>query len=203
MPTPVPHDVQFFATPDELRAWLEAHHDIADELWLGYHRKASGRPTVTWEQVVDEALCYGWIDGVRQRLEEGSAQRLTPRRPGSIWSARNVARVAALRAEGRMRPAGDAAFARRRDDRTAIYSFEAGRELDEAAEAAIRTDPEAWAFWEAQPRGYRRVGSHWVMSAKRPETRARRIAALAAACARGERLVALTGASRRPRTEDP
>ena len=113
-PSPQPHDVRFFATPEELRDWFDANHETADELWIGYYRKATGRPSVDWSQAVDEALCVGWIDGVRYRLDDTShAQRFTPRRKGSIWSAINVAKVAALTAEGRMRPAGLAAFGAR------------------------------------------------------------------------------------------
>jgi uncharacterized protein YdeI (YjbR/CyaY-like superfamily) len=197
MPTPVPHDIIFFSSPAELRAWLEGNHATADELWLGYRPKASGIPTVTWEQVVDECLCFGWIDGVRIRVDGGSAQRLTPRRPGSNWSARNVGRVDALRREGRMHPAGEAAFARRRDDRTAIYSFEAGLVLDAEAESSLRAADGAWAFWEAQPRGYRRLATHWVMSAKRPETRARRLAQLVAESAARRRIAAVAPRPRR------
>jgi uncharacterized protein YdeI (YjbR/CyaY-like superfamily) len=197
VPTPVPHDIIFFASPAELRNWLEANHATADELWLGYRPKATGLPSVTWEQVVDECLCYGWIDGVRIRVDGGSAQRLTPRRPGSNWSARNVSRVEALRSEGRMRPPGEAAFAKRRDDRTGVYSFDAGLAFDAEAEASLRAADGAWAFWEAQPKGYRRLATHWVMSAKRPETRQRRLAQLAADCAAGRRIGALAPQSRR------
>ena len=197
MPTPVPHDVIFFASPAELRSWLAANHASASELWLGYRLKASGQPSVTWEEVVDECLCYGWIDGVRIRVEGGSAQRLTPRREGSNWSARNVGRVDALRAEGRMQPAGEAAFAKRRADRTAIYSFDGAIAFDGAAEAALHANDAAREFWENQPRGYRRQATHWVMSAKRPETRQRRLAQLIADSAAGRRLGVLTSPARK------
>ncbi len=147
--------------------------------------------------MVDELLAVGWIDGVRMPLTaEAHAQRVTPRRPGSIWSARNVARVEALRAEGRMQPAGEAAFARRREDRTAVYSFDGGWAFDEAADAALRAKLDAWAWFEAQPPGYRRQAVHWVMSAKRTETREARLAKLADGCATGERLPEITGRAR-------
>jgi uncharacterized protein YdeI (YjbR/CyaY-like superfamily) len=191
-----PHDVLFFACTGELRAWLEANHASAEELWVGYPAKGSGLPTITWVQVVDEILCYGWIDSVRMPLESGAAQRITPRRPGSIWSDRNVGRVESLRAEGRMAPAGEAAFALRKHDRTGVYSFEREWALDEAAEAALSADPAGFAFWEAQPRSYRRAASAWIMSAKRPETRARRLDKVVAGCAAGERLVEITGRAR-------
>ena len=124
MPAPTPHDIAWFDSPEELRDWLEANHETATERWIGMRPKAAGLPTVTWEQIVDEVLCVGWIDGVRYRTEGGSCIRITPRRAGSVWSARNIGRVEALRAEGRMRPGGEAAFGRRREDRSAIYAFE-------------------------------------------------------------------------------
>ena len=183
-----PHDILFPTSPEELRAWLAANHDTADERWIGFRPKASGLPTITWPELVDEVLCVGWIDGIRKSVDGGSAIRITPRRDGSVWSARNVGRVEALRGEGRMQAAGEAAYARRREDRTAIYSFEAPLDLDHAATAAIDAAPGAREFWERQPPGYRRATTHWVMSAKRPETRAKRLAALVEACVRGERI---------------
>ena len=175
-----PHDVTFFATADELREWLDANHETADELWLGYYKKASGRPSVTWEQVVEEALCVGWVDSVRKGVDDDvSVQRLTPRRKGSTWSARNVAIVERLTGEGRMRPAGLAAFEARTDARTAIYSYEQPPTVmtdDELARFAA--DAAAWADWERRPASYRRVATHWITSAKQPTTRERRLARL-------------------------
>jgi uncharacterized protein YdeI (YjbR/CyaY-like superfamily) len=198
MVRPVPHDVAFFASILELRAWLEANGGTADELWVGMRRASKAAPFL-WADLVDELLCAGWIDSVRMPLDaDHHATRVTPRRAGSVWSARNVGRVEALRAQGRMRPAGEAAFAKRREDRTAIYSFDGGFAFDEAAEAAIRARPGAWAWFEAQPPGYRRQAAHWVMSAKREETRAGRLAKLIDGCAAGERLPEITGAARRP-----
>jgi uncharacterized protein YdeI (YjbR/CyaY-like superfamily) len=190
-----PHDIVWFESPVELHDWLVQHHETEPELWVGMRPKASGMPTVSWPEIVDEVLCVGWIDSVRMPAGGGSCIRITPRRPGSVWSARNVGRVAVLRVEGRMLPAGEAAFALRRDDRTAIYSFEREPELDGEAEAAIR-DAGGWAFWEAQPRTYRRAAAHWVISAKRPTTRARRVGALVAACAARARLAELSPRSR-------
>jgi uncharacterized protein YdeI (YjbR/CyaY-like superfamily) len=194
----VPHHVAFFASVAELRAWLEANGEAADELWVGLARASKARPApFLWAGLVDEILCVGWIDGVRMPFDaEWHAIRITPRRTGSVWSARNVGRVEALRAEGRMRPAGEAAFARRREDRTAIYSFDGAWAFDEAAEAAIRAVPAAWAWFEAQPPGYRRQAAHWVMSAKRAETRAGRLEKLIDGCAEGERLSEITGVAR-------
>src|SRR5262245_1157545 len=115
----------FFPTPADWRQWLARHHRREDELWVGFHKRASGKPSITWPESVDEALCFGWIDGLRKRIDEVSYKiRFTPRRPGSVWSAVNVKRVKELTALGRMRPAGLRAFEKREDDRTAIYSFE-------------------------------------------------------------------------------
>ena len=191
-----PHDVLFFASTGELRAWLEANHASAVELWVGVWSKASGRQAFAWADLVDELLSFGWIDSVLMPYEGARAIRVTPRRPGSIWSDRNVGRVGAMRAEGRMAPAGEAAFALRKHDRTGVYSFEREWALDEAAEAALRADHAGFAFWEAQPRGYRRAASAWIMSAKRPETRDRRLDTVVAGCAAGERLVEITGRAR-------
>jgi len=187
-PTPTPHDVQYFATPDELRAWFDEHHETAAELWLGYYRKATGRPSLDWSQAVDEALCVGWIDGVRYRIDdERHAQRFTPRRRASIWSAVNVRKVAELTAAGRMRPAGLAAFAARTPERTAIYSHERAVASFTAADTArFQADAAAWADWQARAPSYRRQVTHWVTSAKRAETRDRRLDELIRACAAGE-----------------
>jgi uncharacterized protein YdeI (YjbR/CyaY-like superfamily) len=189
-PGPKPHDVRFFATPGELRDWFDANHETADELWLGYYRKSTGRPSVDWSQAVDEALCVGWIDGVRRSVDETSfVQRFTPRRKGSTWSAINVGKVGALTEEGRMRPAGLAAFGARTDGNTAIYSYEraaAAFTLEE--EARFQADAEAWADWTARPPSYRRAVTHWVTSAKQAATRARRLDTLIADSAAGRKV---------------
>jgi uncharacterized protein YdeI (YjbR/CyaY-like superfamily) len=188
--SPQPHDIRFFATAEELRDWFDANHETADELWIGYYRKATGRPSVDWSQAVDEALCVGWIDGVRRSLDESSfVQRFTPRRKGSTWSAVNVAKVAALTEQGRMRPAGNAAFEARSAANTAIYSYErpvAAFTADE--EARIRAETAAWADWESRPPSYRRAVTHWVTSAKADATRARRLEALIADSAAGRKV---------------
>lgn len=188
-PTPTPHDVQFLTTPDELRAWFDAHHAIEDELWLGYPKRSTGEPGLTWSQAVDEALCVGWIDGIRYSLDERShAQRCTPRRKGSTWSAINVAKVAVLTEQGRMRPAGLAAFEARTADNTGVYAYEQPQAAFEPHEtAAFEGDAAGWANWTAEAPWYRRTASHWVISAKRPETRARRLAELIERSAAGER----------------
>jgi uncharacterized protein YdeI (YjbR/CyaY-like superfamily) len=171
----------YFASPEEFRAWLEEHHASESEVLVGYHRKATGRPSMTWQQSVDEALCYGWIDGVRRGVdEERYSIRFTPRKATSTWSAVNIDRFQALQAEGRTRPAGHSAFAARREDRSRIYSYERREEarFEEHEERRFRDNAAAWAFWESRPPGYRRVATHWVVSAKKPETRERRMAQL-------------------------
>jgi len=181
-------DPIFFETPAELRDWLDANHETAPELFVGAWKKATGRPTLTWEQIVEEALCVGWIDSIRRSVPgDGWVIRLTPRRTGSIWSAVNVAKVAELRLAGRLRPAGEAAFAARRADRTAIYSFEraADPELAPAEEARFRANEPAWAWFSAKAPSFRRQALHWVISAKRPETRERRLVTLIASSADG------------------
>jgi uncharacterized protein YdeI (YjbR/CyaY-like superfamily) len=183
-------DAEYFPSPETFRAWLERHHAEREELWVGFHRVSTGRPSLTWREAVDEALCFGWIDGVRKRVDETRhVIRFTPRRPRSIWSAVNIARVEALEAEGRMRDAGRAAFARRDDARSRIYSHErAEARLDATMERRFRQDAAAWAFWTAQPPGYRRTLSWWVISAKRPETQAKRLEALIRRSAAGQRV---------------
>ena len=186
----------FFETPAELRAWLEEHHATASELWVGYYKKASGRPSVTWSQVVDEALCFGWIDGKVQRIDEQRhRQRLTPRKRNSNWSAVNVAKIAELRKQGRMTPAGEAAFAARRDDRTAVYSYERRHEaaFDAEQEAELHANAAAWEWFTAQAPSYRTMATFWVVSAKRPDTRARRLATLIECSAEGRRVPPLAG----------
>jgi uncharacterized protein YdeI (YjbR/CyaY-like superfamily) len=185
---PDPKDVLFFASTDELRDWFDANHESADELWLGYYKKATGRPTITWSDAVDEALCVGWIDSVRYSLDdERSAQRFTPRRKGSVWSAINVRKVAELTAQGRMRPAGLAAFEARDPERTAIYSYErADAALSQEEIGFLRKNRSAWADWERRSPSYKRTVTYWIASAKKPATRARRLEALIEAGTRGE-----------------
>ena len=181
----------YFDGPEAFRAWLEEHHATATEIWVGMYKKHSPKHCMTWSQAVDEALCFGWIDGVMHRVDdERHAQRFTPRKPASNWSAVNIAKVAALRTEGRMRPAGEAAFTRRREDRSAIYSYEQRGEAAFSGEqrAALDADAAAAAFFDAQSPGYRQLATYWVVSAKKPETRERRLAQLIADSAAGRRL---------------
>ncbi len=190
----------FFATPADFRAWLEAHHDTEIELLVGFHKKGSGRASITWPESVDQALCFGWIDGVRRRIDdERYSIRFTPRKPRSTWSAVNVRRVGELTKLGLMHPAGVAAFERRSDDRTAIYSYEQRRtaKLDAEQERRFRANSAAWTWFQAQPAGYRRTAAHWVISAKRPETRDRRLEQLIEDSAAGRTIRPLTPPSER------
>jgi uncharacterized protein YdeI (YjbR/CyaY-like superfamily) len=178
----------FFATPAEFRDWLERHHAEEGELLVGFYKTGSGRPSITWQESVDEALCFGWIDGVRRSLgDEAYTIRFTPRKARSTWSAVNVRRARELIEEGRMTPAGLAAFEARGDDRTAIYSYEQRRQatLDASQEHRFRAEPEAWEWFQARPPSYRRAAIHWVTSAKRPDTRERRLETLIADSAAG------------------
>lgn len=181
----------FFATPAEWRRWLARHHARVDQLWVGFHRKASGRPSITWPESVDEALCFGWIDGLRKTLNAGSyAIRLTPRRAGSIWSVINTQRAAELLKLKRMRPAGLKAYRARTSGRSGVYSFEQRREakLTRAQQRALRANAGAWRFFAAQAPWYRRTATWWVTSAKWEETKQRRLAMLIADSAQGRRV---------------
>lgn len=184
-----------------MRAWFRKHGATERELWVGFWKKETGRASVTWPESVDEALCWGWIDGVRKSIDETAYTiRFTPRKPKSYWSEVNVKRAKALIAESRMAPAGLAAFEARDPARTAEYSFEARhRGLSDADEKAFRRNRAAWAFFEAQPPGYRKLASWWVISAKRDETRARRLATLIADSEAGRRLAGLERPTKKPK----
>ena len=184
----------FFATPAEFRAWLERHHADENEVVVGFYKKATGRPTMSWTDAVREALCFGWIDGIRRSIDaESYSNRFTPRKPSSNWSAVNVRHAEELIRAGRMTPAGLAAFEARASARTGVYSYEQRNEarLDEAQERQFRADEQAWEFFQSQPPGYRQTAIFWVVSAKREETRARRLATLIEDSARGRRIALL------------
>lgn len=171
---------RYFATPAGFRRWLEKNHASAKELWVGFHKVHTGKPSLTWPQSVGEALCFGWIDGIRRRSSaDAYVIRFSPRRPESIWSNVNTKRVAELAKLGLMAPAGLAAFAARDAKRAGIYSFE-NRNVgfDAATQKTFRARKKAWGFFQEQPPGYRRLATHWVMRAKRAETRERRLAEL-------------------------
>jgi uncharacterized protein YdeI (YjbR/CyaY-like superfamily) len=182
---------RFFATPDRFRAWLEKHHTDAAELWVGFHKRDTRKPSITWPQSVDEALCFGWIDGIRKSLgDESYVIRFTPRKSTGKWSTVNVKRIAELEAQGRMMPAGRAAFAKRDEKKSAEYSYERRftAELDPEQERRFRANRKAWAYFESEAPWYRRNTTHWVVSAKREETRERRLATLIERSARGRRI---------------
>jgi len=199
MKPPRPEDVIFFETPARLRAWFEANHQTAAELWLGYHRKRTGKASVTWQDVVDEELCFGWIDSVRYSLgEDRSAQRITPRRKASIWSAVNIRRFQELEGAGLVHPAGRAAFAKRDEARSRVYSYEnwpQGLAADDEAE--LRKHKGAWKFFEAQAPSYKRTAAYWIRSAKHQATRKRRLEQLIETSGNGERLAQFVSPSRR------
>ena len=181
---------RFFATPEKFREWLSANHETAVELIVGYHRVGTDRPSMTWPESVDEALCFGWIDGIRRTIDETSYSiRFTPRRKGSVWSAVNIARVKALTEQGRMHPNGLAAFAAVVEGKAKTYSYERLKaELDDASRKLFQKNAKAWAFFEKQPPGYRKLISWWVTSAKREDTRRSRLEKLIAISAEGKRL---------------
>jgi uncharacterized protein YdeI (YjbR/CyaY-like superfamily) len=190
-----PSDITFFATPAAFRAWLRKHHHNTHELWVGFHKKGSGKPSITWPESVDAALCFGWIDGVRRGIDDASYTiRFTPRKPTSTWSAINIKRVAELTAGGLMQPAGLAAFAARSEAKSAIYAYEQrdAAKLTRDEERRFLADKPAWAFFEAQPPGYRRTATRWVVSAKRDDTRAGRLDTLIEDSARGRTIKQLT-----------
>ncbi|MEV6487539.1 YdeI/OmpD-associated family protein [Actinoplanes sp. NPDC051633] len=181
----------FFATPAELREWFEKHHETAAELFVGYYKKNSSRTGISHPEAIEQALCFGWIDSIGRRIDDERYQvRFTPRRKGSVWSAINVEAIARLTEQGLMRPAGLKVFEERKPDRVAAYSYEqpVGAELDDTQLAALKADPKAFEWWLAQAPSYRKAAAHWVVSAKKEETRARRLAQLVSDCAQGRRV---------------
>jgi uncharacterized protein YdeI (YjbR/CyaY-like superfamily) len=191
----------FFATPSEFRSWLEEHHDNTRELLVGFYKKGSGKPSITWQEAVAEALCFGWIDSVRIRIDDTSyANRFTPRKPRSNWSAVNIKLVEDLINRGLMRPAGLRAFEQRTEEKSQIYAYEQrnAAELDDAYEQQFRANAEAWNFFQAQPAGYRKTAIWWVISAKKEETRLKRLGTLIEDSTHSRTIAPLT---RRPRSE--
>jgi uncharacterized protein YdeI (YjbR/CyaY-like superfamily) len=170
----------FFSSPEEFGAWLAAHHDSETELWMGLYKKHVPERGLTWEAAVIEALCWGWIDSVAQRIDEDAVrQRWTPRKAASSWSSVNIASVERLRAEGRMQPPGLAAYERRTPERSGIYAYETRElELPQGYAAQLAADPRAAAFWEVATPSYRKVAVNWVLTAKQEATRDRRMAQL-------------------------
>jgi uncharacterized protein YdeI (YjbR/CyaY-like superfamily) len=191
-----------FTSREEFRNWLRANHRSAKEVLVRCYKTHAKEKGLTYREALDEALCFGWIDGVRRAVDDESfSNRFTPRRPKSKWSQVNIRRAMELEAEGRMAEAGRAAFAARETNPGKRYSFEERpRKLDRKAEQAFRANQRAWAFFQSQAPWYRRTSCFWVMEAKREETRARRLAELIACSARGEPIKIL---NRRPKSRSP
>ncbi len=191
----------FFASPSKFRHWLEKHHDRTSELWVGFYKRQSGRPSITWPEAVDAALCFGWIDGVRKGIDDTRYTiRFTPRKPSSTWSAVNVKRANELATRGLMHPAGLRAFQARDQKRTGIYAYEQRKTatLDDASARRFRANEKAWAFFQAQAPWYRRAASWWVSSAKKEETRVKRLATLIDDSAHARTIAPLTRRSKSP-----
>ncbi len=169
--------LHFFHTASELGKWFSQNHESSDELWVGYYKRSTGKETLTWNESVEEALCYGWIDGIRMSVDESSYTiRFTPRRPKSTWSLKNISTAEKLIREGRMHPSGLEAFNQRKEDRSGIYSFEQEQiSLNDEMEAILKGNPEAWKFFISQAPGYRKTAIHWIMSAKQERTRTKRL----------------------------
>jgi len=192
-----------FRSSAALRKWLEKHHADRVELWVGFYKKHTGKIGITYSEALDQALCFGWIDGIRKRVDdEAYVNRFSPRTAKSVWSRVNIKRVEELKHLGQMRPPGLAAFERRDPARTGLYSFE--NELPRLStdlSRQLKANKKASAFFEAQPPGYRRIATFWVMSAKREETRQRRLAQLIQASAQQQRIGLLTGTAIKPPVE--
>lgn len=180
----------FFPTPVDFRNWLEEHHATTDELVVGYYKVKSRKPSITWPESVDEAICFGWIDGVRRAVDEESySVRFTPRRSGSIWSAVNIKKAEELTKNGRMQPAGIASYKQRTESNSKVYSYEnKPKPLSAAFKKQFMEDGKAWAFFTAQAPWYKRTITFWMMSAKQEKTRVRRLEKVIAASREGERL---------------
>lgn len=185
-----PEGIVYFAKPADFRRWLQEHHAAEKALWVGFHKKGTGTPSITWQESVDQALCFGWIDGIRKRVDEDRYTiRFTPRKPTSVWSAINIARVKELTQQGEMRPAGLAAFEKRDLKRSGIYAYEnRPKTLAPAYEKELRRNAKAAAFFDALPPAFKKLMVFYVMSAKKEETQRKRLARLIAASAAGKRL---------------
>lgn len=179
----------FFSDPSRFRKWLEKNHDKEKELLVGFYKKGSRKPSITWPESVDEALCFGWIDGIRRSIDEESyTVRFTPRKPGSIWSAVNIKKIGELKKKGLMHPAGLAAFEKRTENKSAVYSFEQKSISLGDYEKKLKANKKAWNFWNTQPPSYKKAATWWVISAKQEETRTRRLATLIADSEAGSRI---------------
>jgi uncharacterized protein YdeI (YjbR/CyaY-like superfamily) len=181
--------IRFFKTPADFRKWLEKNHASVSEQWVGFYKKGSGNPSITWSESVDQALCFGWIDGIRKSIDEVSYKiRFTPRRSGSIWSSVNIKRVEELSKQGLIKPAGLKAYDARKENKSGIYAYEQrSAELPPAYEKRLKQNKSAWEFFYAQPAWYRKQAFWWVVSAKQEETRLKRLEQLIESSAQGQR----------------
>ncbi len=186
-------DAVFFNSPDDFRAWLSANGDQAREVWVGFYKKSADQTGISYPQALDQALCYGWIDGVRKTIDaQRYTIRFTPRKPGSVWSAVNLKRAAELERQGLMQPAGLSAYHGRDHEKTNRYSYEReASALSPEQEAQFRAHPAAWEFFQSQPPSYQKPAIWWVVSAKQDDTRAKRLATLIDNSANGQRIAPL------------
>ena len=182
--------LKFFKTPADFRAWLEKHHADKTELWVGFYKKASGKGGITYQEGVDAALCYGWIDGIKKRVDDDSyTHRFTPRRDKSIWSRVNTRRMTALIEQGLVAPPGMKAFEKRDAKRTGVYTFEnSPKAFPPAVEKRFKAANQAWEFFRAQPPGYQKLVTGWIANAKKEETQRKRLEMVLDACAKGTRV---------------
>jgi uncharacterized protein YdeI (YjbR/CyaY-like superfamily) len=182
--------IKYFKSANDFRSWLEKNHATTRELWVGYHKKSSQKPSMTWPESVDEALCFGWIDGIRKSVDDlRYTIRFTPRRRGSIWSAVNIERAQELRDKGLMKPCGMTAFEARKENRSGIYSYEQKTaSLDVPYEKKLRQNKAAWDFFYVQPPSYRKAIGWWIVSAKQEATRLKRLQKLIEESANGKRV---------------
>jgi uncharacterized protein YdeI (YjbR/CyaY-like superfamily) len=189
----ITQSAQFFAKPAEFRKWLQKHQQTATELWVGFYKRSTGKPSMTWPESVDQALCFGWIDGIRKSIDADSYMiRFTPRKKGSIWSAVNIKRAQDLIERGLMKPAGAAAFAQRDEAKANRYSFEREHvEFSAQQLKQLKANQRAWKFFQAQPPSYRKTVTWWVISGKQEATQARRLARLIEDSAAGQRIAAM------------
>jgi len=167
----------FFSNHSEFHVWLEQNHQSESELWVGYYRKETGKPSMTWSDSVDQALCFGWIDGIRKKIDdERYCIRFTPRKPGSTWSRINIAKVEEMTRLGLMFPAGLEVFRLRKENKSGIYSFENEiRDLPDEYSRIFKKNSAAWKFYSAQPPSYRKTMTHWILSAKQEVTKMKRL----------------------------
>jgi len=190
--------IKFFKTPDDFRKWLEKNHNKNNELWVGFYKKSSGKPSIDWPQSVDQALCFGWIDGLRKSIDEESYKiRFTPRKPGSIWSAVNLKRAEELIGLSLMQPAGLEAFNKKDEKKINRYSFERENvKLDKEYEKKFKSNKKAWDFFQSMVPSYRKPSLWWLMSAKQEETRLKRLNILISCSEAGEKIPQMKSADK-------